>query len=397
MAIGVCTAQDIFNLNQTKEYILTASHILQNVLTDENLNPQSTKLWQILFSKARFNPNLETKVSYAELAELLNRSTRSISRYIENLTKAGYLIIKHNFDSKGSQCPSTISIRVPTYVIETAKNIKNRNTIKDYISYEAQSNDVSCVKDVPNKYLETSFCEKSDKSTLNNPIEASLENHDIFVIGEGDKYVKQKNNIKINNNKTNNNEQSNLQEHSLEKHNSYKTVVVNELTKKIKHLECLLHIEKEKESFLNLKNCSSEIMYEQTRKINFLETSLEVLSNKLKLFEKDNKTCLSEESNYYKLAKDDTVFNTKPGDRKLPIYAFKRLKKSLQLYGYQENKLNFLINEIIFEIRFGSLVMSKKNTHLTIDNAINIALKLVREERWETPALFNEFINNHNS
>jgi hypothetical protein len=50
-----------------------------------------------------------------------------------------------------------------------------------------------------------------------------------------------------------------------------------------------------------------------------------------------------------------------------------------------------LINEIVFEIRFGSLVKSQdKKDPLDIEMAVNIALKLVREGRWSTPSMLKK-------
>ena len=121
-----CEVSDIIEINKSKEYTLISTDLLESVLTDTRLNAQTTKLWQILFNKVRYNQNLEIKISYSYLAKSLNKSTRTIARYIVSLQKSGYLIVKHNFDKNGGQRPSTISVRVPTFSIEHAKKRKDR-------------------------------------------------------------------------------------------------------------------------------------------------------------------------------------------------------------------------------------------------------------------------------
>ena len=43
-------------------------------------------------------------------------------------------------------------------------------------------------------------------------------------------------------------------------------------------------------------------------------------------------------------------------------------------------------NEIIFAIRFGALTTNQQGDKLSIAHAVSIAIKLVREKRWDTPA-----------
>ena len=62
MSINACMAQDIIELNNKKEYTATATVLLEMVLTDTNLSAHAAKLWQILFSKARFHADLEITI-----------------------------------------------------------------------------------------------------------------------------------------------------------------------------------------------------------------------------------------------------------------------------------------------------------------------------------------------
>lgn len=96
-----CSASDIQAINQTKEYTLTATYLLETVIKDTSLNAQAQKLWQLLFTRARFHENLEVTLSHKELALELNRSTRTIARYVQVLCDTGYLLVKPNFNDGG--------------------------------------------------------------------------------------------------------------------------------------------------------------------------------------------------------------------------------------------------------------------------------------------------------
>src|SRR5579864_2839205 len=101
MSSQPCSSRDILDINKSKEYTLIATTLLENVLTDTRLNAQSVKLWQLLFNQARYNPNLDIKISYSYLSKKLGKSTRTIARYVVTLQNAGYLIVTHNFDKNG--------------------------------------------------------------------------------------------------------------------------------------------------------------------------------------------------------------------------------------------------------------------------------------------------------
>ena len=67
-------------------------------------------------------------------------------------------------------------------------------------------------------------------------------------------------------------------------------------------------------------------------------------------------------------------------------FSSKRLVKGLYALGYRNSDLAEITNEIQFEILCGSLIKSNiTGEPLSVDHAINVALKLVREQRWSKP------------
>ncbi len=83
---------------------------------------------------------------------------------------------------------------------------------------------------------------------------------------------------------------------------------------------------------------------------------------------------------------DPTInFNEMIGERKLSIPDIARIRKFIEKSTYH-NDSDKVCNEIIYAIRFGALRTAQNGIFLTIAHAISIALKLIREKRWETPA-----------
>ncbi len=376
-----CSINEILNINQRKEYTLTSTFLLQSVLTDRNLSAQAVKVWQLLFNKAKYNPELKVKLSYSRIAELLGRSVRSIARYVKELTSRGYLVIINNFKSNGGQLANTLLVRVPK---EFIKNAENTNDRKKNVSKENSCN--------------------SSKKDIVKPIHNAIINnipHDKYDIEDGVKNDIQKN---INNDLKKNNNNKNVVVNICNENNNFN--LYSPLNNKMQ--ESILNYVKEIK-FLEEKNVSlKEIIDANWKKMADKNISREDHITLLKeTGNYDSQVFISEHRiNYLKgliekekatkkavdeLAADNSLINNKPGDKCIPEFTFKRLVKKLESYGFESDKLNVLINEIVFEIRFGSLAKSQdQKDPLDIEMAVNIALKLVREGRWSTPSMLKK-------
>lgn len=421
MSSQPCSSQDFLEVNQSKEYTLIATTILESVLTDTRLNAQSIKLWQLLFNQARYNPNFDIKISYSYLSKKLGKSIRTIARYVETLQNAGYLIITHNFDKNGGQRPNTISVRVPEFSIRHAKKKKDRHhknnsnnnvllidSANEPIDSLEISNENFCknktdlissnIPDLINNVLhgtneKTSNNliekDKNDRPPINIPKEKLMTEEplthitqDKIVMGGHDINDIQKDNNKKDLNK-NNNKTVVVSSHQI----TAKLSKLNELQNKIKQIQKAILEGNDK--LINLKDHA--LMYNQIRKNSELEAALhlskiamERLHNEMDIMKKE----LEVSDN---MANDTGFMISRIGERSFTNRSFQRLVKILKTLGYSGNHLNSLINEIVFEIRFGSLInCNKTKKELSIDNAVNIALKLVREHRWSTPTLLKK-------
>lgn len=412
MRAQACSPQDIKDLNNHKEYTLISTQLLESVLTDPNLNAQASKLWQILFNKAKYNDNLAVKISYQYLADKLKKSTRTISRYVKTLINAGYLLIKHNYDRNGGQRPSTLSICAPETFVQNIRKNKDRTTKNNLINNKTLlENNIFCLDEAkpacPNALTATQsditpdknsnndknvLCETLEKTCIGNPeIEEDkstehtsplsyLANDKIDRGGDDTHVLLNKNNIK--------------------EINTIKTTVVvpfsNEKTLERFHAEkkiIELREQLRKNSEMLTTITDHQLYYDQVRKNKAIEGELNIQRFIIERLTKQHKTETLKQEIHQTLSDNARYIADKPGERNISSFTFKRLMRSLKNYGYDNSALNNLMNEIVYEVRFGSLMKSNKSkTSLNIDNAINIALKLVRENRWSTPKILENFI-----
>ncbi|MEO8964678.1 MAG: hypothetical protein ABI370_08405 [Gammaproteobacteria bacterium] len=63
-----------------------------------------------------------------------------------------------------------------------------------------------------------------------------------------------------------------------------------------------------------------------------------------------------------------------------------RIKKTIEKTHNYTSDAKKVFNEIIYAVRFGSLRIAQNGDILSITHAVSIALKLLRENRWQTPA-----------
>lgn len=338
MATSVCTAEDIFQLNKTKEYTLTATLLLEHLLVDNRLVGHSAKLWQILFNKSRFREDLSVRLSCAYLAELMGKSIKTIRRYLHNLEKFGYLEVKHHFLNSGGQSTSTYFVRFPKETVSKLKTETDRQknpneldkTDQPPLDTNDQRNSInSCY--INNKPVVDKNEKEKSEQTNSPPILPSVESNT--------------SSSEVNNLNTQ------LQEAQTELNN--------------------LHQQEKDDNFYSK-------IRKQSEKITAIEQAIEKSQHDQS---KPSKKVELKQSSY-----------TNPsGERALTTFQLNRLKKELVKYANQDKTLDVLLNEVCYSVRFGSLRKGLGSSQLlAINHAINIALKLLREGRWETPAEFKQ-------
>lgn len=373
MATIACNAQEIFELNETKEYTLTCTYLLETVLTDQNLCAHSAKLWQILFNKSRFNEELDVCVSYKQLSSILNKSVRTIQRYVNNLVTMGYLIVGNNFRENGRQSFNTFFVRFPKESIVQAKNRKNR--IIPTVDKTQETGNIHVAI--------------SNKEVIHNP-------HDIVDRGEGDNIGSPIDIIDQANTINKNNLVVSIDQIVDEKREDYEAA--NHIDDEIHRYEVSLTKAKIELDLITktwLTEKDHNLKYSLGLKVGKIEGEMLHFQDRIKSLKLKKEQCSTHNKQQTKLMDDMNYIQDKAGKRVISSFCFQRLAKGLEMLGYNGKAKNFLINEIVFEARFGSLVKcNKSKLENSLEKSVNIALKLVKEGRWSRPVnMLNQILS----
>lgn len=357
-----CSNLAIQKLNQTKRYSLIATAMLEKIMADRSLISSAAKLWQFLYSQATINEELKITLSYSMLATKFSCSERTIQRHVKNLNEKGYLIVKNNFYHTGQKA-NTFYIRFPQNHIEEIEKTANRK-----INIEG---------------------EELNKTTYLNP----MCKEDNFVTPRHDKTVLPYNEvININKNTNNNVVVSSIPSKMVTQKNinfnSCQTYSQN-LQELDQQLACIQRLEQELLQLQDqqLQTLSQMESYDLLRRIGEISAAISHENHVLEQLKKQIANTVTKQERQQKLTESMDFMNQQPGNRQISSFALKRLQKTIQDIVTSDIKIqNQLMNEVIYEIRFGSLVCSNKTKEeLPTDHAINIALKLIRENRWFTP------------
>ncbi|CAN5467667.1 hypothetical protein BH10PSE19_BH10PSE19_01330 [soil metagenome] len=390
MTTEICSATDIFNINKTKEFTLTATYLLEALLTDSRLLAESSKLWQILYNRARFHENLEVKISYRELATILGKSIRSICRYITDLVQYNYLSIQNNYLVNDGQTVNSIFIRFPKKTVETAIQTKDRAK-GDLHSHIA---DISKQNLILADVLHSVSTDITDNGRDDNDVIANNSIDHEYKITNNSLMAANPIVVDINLNKST----AMKRELKIAPQSIFTGVEAKPLAEtQIVSLQEQLASKKRELTVLQQtmqtvqEQLSSEAnhvtQFDLMRKFTEYDALVCVEKHAIERLEK----ALSQHEHHTHYCKElqskNDYINQQAGNRKLSPFTLKRLQHELQENGYHGEQQTILMNEIVHEIRFGSLVQSNKTQQqLPLEHAANIALKLVREKRWVTPA-----------
>lgn len=353
-------AEIIKNLNETKQYTLMATGLLESVITDPNLTAAAAKLWEYLYSKAIMNDKICIKMPYKDLAAKFSRSERTIKRHVEDLKENGYLHVESNFNYRGQRA-NTFYLQIPQTIIDNLKNTNDRK------KNPPQDKDVTPGHD--------------SNVTLNNNIKKDiiLNNNNVVV-----SFQKTSENTACNLQSENNSTEipQNCADNVLrgtqnDDLNTLDQEKIENLTTEINRLYVDMG---------SLPNENKIPVFDKIRKLQATVSTITVIMNRRNQlknlpspdFDKNNKT---------KGYVDPTIdFSKVIGERVLSLIEIARIKKITKKMLLQTNDQERVCNEIIYAIRFGALTLNQNGESLSIAHSTSIALKLLREKRWETPA-----------
>lgn len=326
--------EKLVKLADKKEYRVVIKKELEYVL-QSNLSDGAKLCWMHLRFESYFT---DGKISFSNItiSKGLNKSIPSVARYIGELKKAGFLEVntKNVYSSHSSR---VLQVTFPDEGITRIASEKDRTVRKCETSGTQKTISLS---NLIGGHI------KIDKHTINNTI---------------------KNNTYYPNQKSN--------AYSILA--SDKQALLKE-TKKIEDLEESL--KSLRRQFID-ENTKSK--YDITRKIGDLESELKHRKDKtsrLKNIVLDKRQ--SEQFNRMVLS-NSKLLNDIPGERRLNDFQIRKIKNCIQK-NIQPEVRNTLVNDLIFNIRFGRLSGKSyiTNRRINIDFAINAGLKLIKSGKY---------------
>lgn len=116
----LCNPQLLNALVSTKEFRIIPTPIFRQVQMCADLPVESKFLWTVLWELCSPNSHFEKQLTWGFLSKRLGKSESSIRRWSKSLVKLGYLKISEIYSADGSQLPSKFRVGVP---IQIAKQV----------------------------------------------------------------------------------------------------------------------------------------------------------------------------------------------------------------------------------------------------------------------------------
>lgn len=347
--------QELLNLSSTKEYVNCAIAV-RRYLRDEILTDAQYCCWDLLYELGRFSGGI-LDVSQYIIAKRLRKSVSTVSRLLGALKAKGLISFSYAGNGAHNSC-NQIHLSFPSDVL---------------LRIQQEEPDRAQVKIARIKRCGTAVPQGLQKTHSHRQAPLSVAN-------VGFEFCKNEIPTFNYNTKSNNNRDDFFD--NQDKVVSLPVVDLSQIEKRKAHIFAL----KEKLKPLNFKFCNAALKdkYVLTRQISELEGHITVEAAKLDRLETQAKQRFNDDKFNQTLKDDTALFNQIKGQRQLNQFQHKRLINRLnQLVN--KNVVGVFANEITHNVRFGSLSANSylSGTELSTDHAINIALKLVQERRYE--------------
>jgi len=138
---SMCNPQLLNVLVAKKEFRIISAPIFQHVQMNADLPLESKFLWTVLWELCSVNKHYEKNLTWGFLAKRLNRSPASIRRWAKHLIKFGYLKVSEVFSADGSQLPSKFQIGVPQDIAKKVWKVAPDRYVKPALNSEQTSAD----------------------------------------------------------------------------------------------------------------------------------------------------------------------------------------------------------------------------------------------------------------
>ena len=175
-----------------KEFCKFPSELLHELIGLSDIPPMARLCYARLYDRAKFDKQMQVKISMQELAQMLGRGIRATQNYLKLLEENGFVSRLANFGKDGYQLPNTIQILIPEKIINkilkmtgkalnpenispakkiTPINNINNNLSKDNNSNTDKPNNNNCCSSTKIKEKKIVDLEQSELLTTNDLVE----------------------------------------------------------------------------------------------------------------------------------------------------------------------------------------------------------------------------------
>jgi DNA-binding Lrp family transcriptional regulator len=369
--VGFCLNK-IQKIWQSKEYRSLPVAVSTHFRQQSPLSDGAVICWQTLFEMAFFNEEWSVQISKKDLAIELNKSPATVARLLKELGE-GHYISREATKINNVHYASRIFVRLPDSLIKELEQAPDRRKpkINTVIPLPTQAREMSKIKPViPNN--SKFYVELNDNNEQNSFVKI---NKGPVQKREGG-YIKNETTNKNNNinNKYILNNNANCA--------SKTKIVVDDKKGKEEKENLKMRIKQLGDNIQNFyeyqakATCPDERLsyFQKIRQLGAIQTALEQDLHQLAR-KKEAK------AKHYTLP-----YLAASGNRPLAPHQAERLKMEVARLTQDADKQKQTINEIAYAVRFGNLQVSyQSHEAVSVEHALNIALKLLRENRWETP------------
>lgn len=354
---------NIHRICKTKEYRNIPAAFLRHILSDPNLSDADKLVWLKLYELVAFDENWSVRVSRNDLGRALNKSGRTISRSTKSLRENGYI-----FTNEDDGEAAIYFVRFPERIVdEILTSSVNRKPAK----VASIRRKASLKAAIP----------------LDKNVQGPLPDLARGIAKSGIHTFK-------NNNLTKNNNIAQETKVVEVKKDSLAIVVdldavIQETKNKIEALDEQLH--QANESIRDSCDGGDMALRRQLlEKFRAVSAKRDGFQSHLSDLQNRREKAVQDKVVQDALETNPTLSASLAGGRPVHDFQLHRLRRRLEEIGHRGGENIRLTNEIVHEIRFGSLKGgSQTGETLSVDHGLNIALKLVREGRWSKPTKFN--------
>jgi len=401
-------AQKIRKLTLTKQHIASIAWEL-DLYSMQNLSASAYRVWHFIRAYAAFDTECySAKLSQEHIAEKLKCSVKTISRAIGEIKEARLIEVKGNVSRTSGTQANTYFIIFPKEAYaateETADKIvkfspsQESNSTSDVV-ISAPSLDIdvqpkAMLIDSAQISADTVHCKSvnpMDKVDHTPSVKCDVPYRDINFIEKNNNIVV----FDLSKNEEKQDEVSPLQKVEL-------TTLLTQLKNERQSLTTQLAQSSQFKSVNDRLSFLKDVLNNRTdsnaqevenksnhvlKRLNDVDIEIEQVSKQLEkhniAFEKQQKTQL--------LHQDPSFVNKLQGDRQLSEQDIQLLLTKLKAMNVSAEAKNQLANEIIYEVRFGSLVKNNQTREENpIKRSINIGCKLIRAGQWCRPTSFDQ-------